>query len=192
MPNTGHYLKDYQCQTLGTSQLFYQCQTLGTISETTNVKRWAQSQLIYQCQTLGTISTILSMPNAGHNLNYSINTKPLDMISETINTILSMPNTGHDLNWSINAKHWTWSLRLSIPHTGHYINYSINTKPLSTISTILLIPNHWAQSQLFYQCQTTEHNLINLYAKRGTITSPKVIKRKSIPTNVYLDIYVTD
>ena len=175
MPNTGHYLKDYQCQTLG---------TISTILSMPNTGHYLRD---YQCQTLGTISTNLSMPNAGHNINYSINAKRWarsqlfyqyqttghdlwDYQYQTLGTIspiLSIPNTGHDLNWSINAKHWTWSLRL-------------------------LIPNHWAQSQLFYQCQTNEHNLINLSAKRGTITSPKVIKRKSIPTNVYLDIYVTD
>ena len=176
MPNTGHYLRDYQCQTLGTISTNLSMPNAGhNINYSINAKRWAQSQLFYQYQT------------TGHDLwDYQYQTL------DTISTILSMPNTGHDLNWSINAKHWTWSLRLLIPHTGHYINYSINTKPLSRISTILLIPNHWAQSQLFYQCQTTEHNLINLYAKRGTITSPKVIKKKSIPTNVYLDIYVTD
>ena len=54
------------------------------------------------------------------------------------------------------------------------------------------MPNHSARSQLFYQCQTNRHDHINLYAKRGTITSRTEIKAESIPTNVYLDIYVTD
>ena len=34
------------------------------------------------------------------------------------------------------------------------------------------------------------HDLINFFAKRETNTSLTVIKAESIPTNVYLDIYV--
>ena len=37
-----------------------------------------------------------------------------------------------------------------------------------------------------YQCKNTGHDLINLYAKQGTITSCTVIKAESIPTECIL------
>ena len=63
------------------------------------------------------------------------------------------------------------------------------------------MPNNRARSQRLsmpntigmistVQCQTTGQDLINLYAKRGAIASHTVIKAESIPTNMYLDIYV--
>ena len=42
-----------------------------------------------------------------------------------------------------------------------------------------------------HQCQINGHDLINTFAKQGTITSPTVIKDEYIPTDLYLDIYVT-
>ena len=102
------------------------------------------------------------MPNTGHDLNCSINAKPLG----TISTILSMGN------------HWARSQRRSMPKTKHDPDCSINAKPLGMISTVLSMPN-------------TAHDLIDLYAKRGTITSPTVIKAESIPTKYIWGFYVT-
>jgi len=59
-----------------------------------------------------------------HDLNCSINAKPLGTILETINA----KHYRNDLNCSVNAKHWAQSQRLSIPNTGHDLNYSINTE----------------------------------------------------------------
>ena len=42
-----------------------------------------------------------------------------------------------------------------------------------------------------HQCQINGHDLINTFAKQGTITSPTVMKAEYIPTDLYLDIYVT-
>ena len=149
---TGHDLRDYQCQTLGTistilsmpnteHDLNWSINTkpLGTISENITANHRSLSQMIYQCQTnghdlrdyqcktLGTIATILSIPN--HWAWFQrLSSKTLG----TISTILSMPN------------HWAWSQRLPIQNSGHNLNYSINAK-------------HWALSQMIYQCQTTGH-----------------------------------
>ena len=128
MPNTGH---DPDCSINPT----------GMILETISPKHWTWSQLFYlcqttgqdlrdyQCQTLDTISTVLSMPNTGHDLNCSINTKPLGTISETIN-----------------AKHWAWSQPFYQCQTTGYDLRDFQCQTLGMISNILSMPNHWARS----------------------------------------------
>ena len=136
------------------SKLFYQCQTT------------ERDLRVYWCQSLGTISTILSMPITGHDLNCSINAKPLSAISECI-----------DVN------HWSRSqLFYHCQTTGHDLNCSINAKPLGMFSESMMLitghdlreydANHWVPSQPFYQCQTTGHNLkcsINVLGTRSKL-----------------------
>ena len=126
-------------------------------------------------------------------LNYQCQTTVHDLaLSNTdtsSQTVLSMPNQ--------------WARSWAVKHWHKLVNCSINAKPLCTILRCQTLTQ---ACKLFYQCQTNGHdirdyqfqtnghNLINSYAKRGTITSRTVIKLKaeSIPFNVYLDIYVTD
>ena len=115
-------------------------------------------------------------------VNCSINAKPLG-------TILSYQTPKQLVICSINAKPLGTILSYQTP--TQLVNCSINAKPLGMISETINAKLR-ALSQLFNHCQTNGQDLINLYARWGTITSHTVIKAESIPTNMYLDIYVTD